>query len=207
MPRPPEAPNRDDLSPEEQGHYDQVVTREQGWSETPGPYWAAVLNWPAYAATLATQGNLVKTTCDREDSYSHADREWVDQVLYSDWKTNVVLRLHTPDALAVGVRLEAIEALRAGREEDLTEDEQFLTTYIRQVYSGTVTDESYAKLEQRLGERGAVEYTLFIGHLIRTIRLHQAFAVPDPQDSEIDQMHAEFKKGTRRLPNFRERIG
>jgi len=50
-----------------------------------------------------------------------------------------------------------------------------------------------------MGRRGAVEYTYFIGHLMTTIRLMQAFGCPDPPNSEIEQMIREIKVGTRQL--------
>ena len=59
--------------------------------------------------------------------------------------------LHVPDAVAAGVRLEAIEAIRYGHEEDLTEDEQLLARYIRQLVSGTVDDETFAAMSARMG--------------------------------------------------------
>lgn len=58
-----------------------------------------------------------------EGTYSHADREFVDQIMMHDLGTYAFRRLHTNDALSAGVRLEAIEAIRAGREDEvLTED-------------------------------------------------------------------------------------
>ena len=49
-------------------------------------------------------------------------------------------------AVASGVRLEAVEALRYGHEEDLNDDERLLVGYIRQVVTGTVDDETFAAL-------------------------------------------------------------
>jgi hypothetical protein len=205
MPWPPLPPSRDEIAEEQREAYDSVVSR-QGTDGPPGGYWGALLQWPEYAASLAWQGRLIRTAGDRDNTYSHADREWVDQVLSHDWGTNVVLEVHIPDALAAGVRLEAIEALRAGREDELTDDERFLTEFVRHVDRGTMTDEAWARMEERLGERGTVEYTLFIGHLIATMRRFQAFGLPDPPDSAIDAMLADFREGRRELPDFRERI-
>ena len=116
-------------------------------------------------------------------------------------------RTHIPDALAVGVRIEAIEALRSGREEELTDDERELAAYIRDVVKGTVSDESYAAMERRFGTRGAAEYTIFIGFLQMTIRLHQAFGVPELRDAEMDEMLRAFREGRRELDDYRARIG
>jgi hypothetical protein len=165
------------------------------------PYHAALLNSPPFGAALNQLGRLARTAGERPGSYSHADREFVDQVLSADWATNVVQSLHIPDALAVGVRAEAVEALRSGSEQRLTPDEQLLASYIRAVVNGTVTDEAYAAIERRLGERGAVEYTIFIGFLSMTIRLFQAFGMPDPGDEEIEQLLSDLRAGVRKLPD------
>lgn len=164
-------------------------------------YFGALLNSPPLAAGLMGLGRTVRQRGLEEGTYTHAQREWVDQVLCADWKTNTVQLTHIPDGLAVGLRLEAIEALRAGREEELDDEERLLTDHIRRVANGTVTDESYAEVEAHMGARAALEYTVFIGFLMMTIRLHQALGAPDPSDAEIDRMLAEFKNGTRPLPD------
>ncbi len=208
MPRPPTAPSREQLPVEDREAYDMVVARSAGkFGGGLPPYHAALLNSPPFAAALNQMGRLVRTAGERTGTFSHADREFVDQVLSADWHTNVVQSLHIPDAVAVGVRLEAIEALRSGREDELTDDEQLLASYIRAVVSGTVTDDAYAAIERRLGERGAVEYTIFIAFLSGTIRLFQAFGMPDPSEAEIDQLIADLGSGARDVPDPSVRFG
>jgi hypothetical protein len=184
-----------------------VVERNTGKFGGLPPYHAALLNSPPLGAGLNAIGRLVRTAGERDDTFSHADRELVDQVLSADWRTNVVLGIHIPDAVAVGVRIEAIEALRDGREEELTDDERLLATYIRQVVTGTVQDETFAAIEQRLGTRGAVEYTVFVAFLMCTIRLFQAFGVPAPSDEEVAEMIRGFRDGTREVPDASVRFG
>jgi hypothetical protein len=115
--------------------------------------------------------------------------------------TNVVMPLHLPDGLGAGLRLEAVEAVRAGRDDDLTDDERLQATYIRRVIDGTVDDELYAAVEQRFGERGAVEYTIFITILHTTIRQMQAFGQPAPTDAEIAETIDDFREGRRAIPD------
>jgi hypothetical protein len=201
MPRPPIPPSRDEVPEHEREAYDMVVQRSAGKFGSLPPYHAALLTSPPFGAALNQLGRLARTAGERPGTYSHADREFVDQVLSADWGTNVVQRLHVPDALAVGVRAEAIEALRSGHEERLTPDEQLLAGYIRAVVNGTVTDDAYEAIERRLGPRGAVEYTVFIGFLSMTIRLFQAFGMPDPDDAEIAQLLSELQAGARELPD------
>jgi hypothetical protein len=147
------------------------------------PYMGAMLNSPLIMNLVSELGVVMRTRGDQGNSYSHADREWVDMVLSEEFKAWGVYYGHMLDAVAVGVRPEAIKALREGRDEDLTRDELQLARYIRQVVHGTVTSESYDGIEERLGRRGAVEYTALIGFLILTLRLIQAFgAQPFPEE-------------------------
>ncbi len=216
MPRPPAQPKRDEIETDELEAYDGVTARfrraradrpeEVRFEDDAGPYFGSLLNSPPLAGVLTQFGTIVRRAGERPGTYSHADREFVDQVMSADWHTGVVQRTHIPDGLAAGVRLEAIEALRAGREDDLTDDEQLLARYIRAVCTGGVTDELYEAMEDRLGKRGTAEYTIFITFLQMTIRLHQAFGVPEMSDAEVETMLAEFRSGARELPDITVRL-
>jgi alkylhydroperoxidase family enzyme len=200
------APDPATIAEEEREEYERcharaVNARADRPAEGFPPYFGALLNSPPLAAGLMDMGRTVRQRGLHEGTYTHAQRELVDQVLSADWDTNVVQLTHVPDGLAVGVRLEAIDALREGREEDLDDEERLLADHIRRVASGTVTDESYAPVEAHMGRRAALEYTIFIGFLMMTIRLNQALGVPDPPREEIDAMLDEFRTGKRELPD------
>jgi hypothetical protein len=188
MPRPVTPPDREQIAEAELAAHDSVRERframggEGGGYADSGAYWSALLNSPPFAAAIAQMGSLVRNAGERPGTYSHADREFVDMVLSFDWDYRGLLGIHIPDAVALGVRIEAIEALRAGREEQLTDDERLLADYIRRVLNGTVTDAAYEQMEARLGKRGTVEYTFFISFLQFVGRLWQAFGVPDIPD-------------------------
>jgi hypothetical protein len=208
--RPLPAPKRDEVREEEQELWDQVLERHnnqrasagQPPEDAVGGYYGALLNAPGFCYHQNALGRLVRQAGDYEGSYSHADREWVDQVLCSDWKTNVVMGGHLPDALAQGVRLEAIIALREGREEELTDDERLLTDYIRAVVTGSVTDELFEQMRERMGtDRGVTEYTYFIMFLTSTMRLIEALTgSKGPSDAEIDAQLKAYQDGTTPLP-------
>jgi hypothetical protein len=215
MSRRPQPP-RSEIDPAELADYDYVVERfQRARRDRPeeirhehdaGPYFGSLLWSPPFAAALNRLGAIARTRGESGQTYSHADRELVDQVLCADWQTTAVQRTHIPDAIAVGVRIEAIDALRSGREEELTDDERQLVAYVRAVESGTVTDELYAAVERRFGVRGAAEYTIFVGFLMMTIRLHQAFGAPELADDEIEAMLRGFREGSRPLDDYRARI-
>jgi hypothetical protein len=165
-------------------------------------YYGALLNSPAYAAAQLQAAIAFRGAGNSTNTYSHADREWVDQVLSHDMGYYGVLTTHTPDAVAVGVRLEAIAALWEGREEDLTDDEKLLTRFIRAYGNGTIDDETWAAMNTRLGARGVVEYVLFIGHLTIVLRLHQALGVlgaPTTRE-EVDELIRGLRDGSIPVP-------
>jgi hypothetical protein len=204
--------------PEDLEGYDAVIKRRMaigmGDAADPdlgapdmGEYFGALLNSPRMCAIAARMGNFVRTAGERPDSYKHWERELVDQVLSADWKTNVVQGLHIPDGVAAGVRLEAIEAIRYGHEEDLNDDERLLVGYIRQVISGTVDDATFAAMHERMGDRGVVDYTAFILWLQWIIRMMQMLDVQNPSDAEIDAIITGLREGTVEVPDFRERLG
>jgi hypothetical protein len=219
MPRLSQPPRTSFDDPEDLASYDAVVQRRRTMKmadNDPSPdlaapdmgeYFGALLNSPRMCAIAARMGTFVRTAGERQGSYSHADREFVDQVLSVDWKTNVVQALHVPDAVAAGVRLEAIEALRSGHEENLDEDERLLARYIRQLVSGNVDDDTFRAMHERLGSRGLVEYSGFVLWLQWIIRMMQMIEVDDPSEEAIDDLVRGLRDGSVPIPDFRQRLG
>src|SRR5258706_611755 len=149
MPRPVQLVPRSEIPPSERDRYDLVVQRQRmhqgvadGEKLALGPYHAALASAPALGALISELGRTVRERGDVPGSYSHADREFADQVLAADARWDGFTMMHTLDGVSAGVRIEAMAAIRAGHEEDLTADERLLATYIRQVVSGTVQDET-----------------------------------------------------------------
>lgn len=202
-------PKRTDFSGADLEGYDRVVERFTG-GKTPteeidvGPYFSTLLSSPPFAANLSRMGELVRNAPNVGETYSHADRELVDQVLAYDWNYFGFLSSHTPDAIAAGIRLEAIEAIRDGRDSELTEEERQIVDYVRQVVSGTVTDESFGAILERFGKRGAVEFTIFIAYLALVFRLWQAFNIPSPPRDHIEGILRGIRDGTLGVPSFEE---
>lgn len=194
----PPMPARDEVREDERAAYDRVVTQQKAYNYVPfvqtfmhpevreafpgdrlQPYFAAMLNSPLISAGMSNLGVVYRSRGAFEDGMQHADREWVDMVLCDELECFWVLYVHAPDAIAVGVRPEAIVALVEGHSDDLTPDEREKELFIRAVINGTMTHDQYKSLEEKLGVRATVELTCFTGHLIKTMRLMQAFGVPD----------------------------
>ena len=215
MPRPPRVLHRDEVPAEDLEAYDQIVDRQRHHANLTfdddgrpelRPYHAGLAMAPQFGVLISELGRVGRMAGDRPNTYSHADREFVDQILCRDADFRGFLKGHILDGVSAGLRIEAIAAIRAGDESDLTEDEQFLATYVRQVVNGTVDDETWNRMEDRLGERGVVEYTIWIAFLHLIMRLFQAFGSPEPTDEEIDELIAGIRDGSIEVPDFRERI-
>ena len=71
--------------------------------------------------------------------------------------------------------------------------------------SGTVDDETWAAMKDRMGERGVVEYTAFILWLNWLMRMMQAVGYEEPTDEEIDQLIRDLEAGTAEL-DYRSRM-
>lgn len=198
MDRPPSQPRRETIAPDEHPAYDSIVKRFRAWYEAGdapaeehfevGTYFGALLNSPVMCSLASQMGSFFRNVGNSPGSYSHADREFIDQVLADEFKSNVVQNVHVIDAVKSGVRIEAIEALRKSRPQDLNEDEQLLDRYIRQVVNGKVDNETYGRMQARLGVRGLVEYTGFILWLQWIMRMMEALNTGTLTDEEVDDL-------------------
>jgi alkylhydroperoxidase family enzyme len=202
-------PSRKAFSTDERLSYDAVVERTQRVHGGAGPaeqYFDALLNSPPLASALVHLGTLIRQGQIR-GTYSDADRELMDIALAVELDSNAILPIHVPDALAVGVRPAAVEALLRRDPEGLDAYERQLVDYASQVATGSVTDESYAAICDRFGARGAVEFTVLIGFLLMTIRLWQALGVSEPSDDDILSLLEAIERGEVELPPPTARIG
>jgi hypothetical protein len=202
--RPPARPDRSQIRPEDLESYDYVIERLGSLTEEyrtfgPGAYHGALLNAPQAAAALNRLGAVARTGSLR-GSYSDAERELADVVLSVDLDYNGVLPLHLPDMFAVGVRPDAIDAIRSGREAELEPDELELVRYVRAVANGDVTDELFDAMVNRWGLSGAVDYTAFVCFLLCTMRMWSAMGVRSPSNAEIDELIAGLRNGDVTVP-------
>ena len=120
---------------------------------------------------------------------------------------NTILKLHVPDMVAVGVRLEAIEAIRSGELQRLTEEERQIVDYTRQALNGEVTDSSFAAMVELPGERGALEFTARLLSCRCTPRPGRRSACPDVPDREIDELLESYKRGEGAVVSADARLG
>jgi alkylhydroperoxidase/carboxymuconolactone decarboxylase family protein YurZ len=222
----PPMPSRDSIREEEREAYDRLVERQTAYGYTefvkrflhkemllafPGdsvqPYFCALLNSPLIAGGMSDLGVVYRTRGEYADGMSHADREWIDMVMSEELKCNWVLYVHAPDAVAQGIRAEAILALLRGEEEKLTPDEKLKADFIRAVNRGTMTETLYKAVEAKLGgARACVEFAAFCGHLLKTLRLNQAFGVRDVTREQLIEFVQAIADGKIQLPDPKARV-
>jgi alkylhydroperoxidase family enzyme len=199
-----EQPDPNTYTADDLSAYEQIPDWRKG--ENAGAFFGVLLQSPRFALNRAGLSTLMRTAAEYETTtFSHADRELIDHVLAKEMKSNDIFGIHVGDAVAAGVRIEAIEAIREGDDTRLTDDERLLATYIREFAHGTVTDETFAAMEQRMGSRGVVEYTYIAAVLMMSMRMMQAFGCPEPIDEDVDTLIATYRAGAD-LPDWRERI-
>jgi hypothetical protein len=205
--------DRELVAEDEREMFDRVVARQNAltWKgrpsdETAGPYFGPLMQSPPVSDLLSALGIFYRTRGETNNSYAHADREWVDIVLGTELGSNAVVISHIPDAIAVGVRPEAIRAIRTGQEYELTDAERQLAEFIRAVIHGGVTEELFAGIVERFGTRGAVEYATCVTWLLLTTRTLQALGFGDPTDEQVAELVQQAIDGTAEIPNPRERI-
>jgi hypothetical protein len=213
MSRPPRIPERDELPADERESYDAIlsaakipleVTRDGeklfDWDHTQLflDYYGRMLVSPKAARAIRMVGGAARKMeySGAGGSFSPADHELIDLVLCFDAGYWALLRIHTPSAVIAGVSVDTIEALRDGRVDELDDDTRFVVGFIREVASGTLTDESWDRMEARLGtERGVIDFAILICILQLHLRMHQVLKVPAIPAEEYDAMLAELRKG------------
>ncbi len=154
-----------------------------------GGYHESLLQIPIVAASVIKLGGAIVANVGNGETFTHADREWLDQVVAAELKTEIMQPAHVPMALAAGVRPEAIAALRSGQSDVLTEREAILAEFVREVVGGRVDNKVWSRLETILGQRGTLEYALFALHIQLNTRLMQALqTTPPPTSDEVDEL-------------------
>jgi len=213
MPRPPRIPARDELPEDEREAYDAIVKAGKlplevvrngrkvfDWdhSQLFMDYYGRMLVSPNAARAIRMVGGAARKVeySGAPGSFSPSDHELIDLVLCFDAGYWALLRIHTPSAVIAGVSVDTIEALRDGREEELDDDTAFVVRFVREVAAGTLTDESWDRMESRLGtERGVVDFAILICILQLHLRMHALFKVAPIPREEYAAMLDELRKG------------
>jgi hypothetical protein len=174
-------------------------TLRQAWGKMhpkSGSGTRALFQSPLLAQALHDLGTAVMSREDTELGFTAADHQIVDLVLCFDAGHWCVVPFHTILAVAYGVSVDTIEALRDGRDDDLPADVLQLKEFIRDVRDGTVSDVSFDAMRSRFGsERGVIEYATMVMLLETHVRLAQLIdeheITPEEFSDLLDELRAD----------------
>lgn len=206
-------PQRHEVPVEERGDYDVVmntwipIARKDESEILPGgvsslEHFEALAATPTVFLAIMEACEAVMIQQGRKGTISRADHELIDQVLAIDSGYYGLVGWHTPAAVAEGVRIEALEALADGREEQLTDDERLKVGFIRTVRDGGMTDDLWNRVLEALGsERGVVDYATMVLLLLFHHRFGWATGVKEMDHAAWRGMLAGFRAGDRPIPS------
>ena len=205
MPRTPTRPDRDDIIAEERADYDHIIERfrnvDLDETTTVENEFDALLVSPPLAGAVSRFGKVFMKMGGRPGTWSFADHEFIDCILSFELGYHGFVAFHGPQAVAEGVRPEALLALRRGDLDALTDDERLCVDFVHATARGTLDDALWNRMLERFGtERGVVEYTFFVLYLQLHIRLHQAFDIPQFSEAQLDALLQALADGTHELP-------
>jgi hypothetical protein len=201
-------PTPEEFDEEERGVYDRVCERQNAlWSVGgPGAYFGPLLNSPVLGAMVSDLGSFFKTGGKR-GTLPDEVREFADLVCAKELGSYSMFAGHIPDAVAVGVRPQAVDAIWQGNDTLLTEDEGRLATYVRATIAGNLSDDDCSAMQGRYGVRGAMELTAFITFLCMTARLMDAVGIASPSSGDVERFIAGFTEGSAAVPDPTARTG
>ena len=104
---------------------------------------------------------------------------------------------HLPRAVESGVRPEAIQALRNHDDDALLPKELELAQFVRAVLTGSVDDERWAQMQDRLGARRTVETVSYVLLNFFFCRLESALGLKDATEEELDARVKEYTRSHR----------
>jgi hypothetical protein len=143
------------------------------------------------------------TKAQARGHYSRKAHEWIDQIMAYDTGLFPEQTLHTPLAVAAGISVDAIEAYRDGRLDDLPEDDRQHVDFIKAFLEGRITDDLWDRQVELVGsERGVIEQMLMTANLHQHFRKRQAFGAPDWPEERLNDLLDALRAGQHTLPNI-----
>jgi alkylhydroperoxidase family enzyme len=143
-----------------------------------------MLNSPKLAELHAGTRRYLATSMP----FAHSLRELSNVVIAVEMASAALLHRHGRTAIErSGARPEAVEAVKALHYESLTDEERLIAQYVREVVHGTVTDETFDALRDKIGNKGMVDFTFLITTNIAWVRYAQALGIEsDDREGRLD---------------------
>ncbi len=161
------------LSPEQRRVYDKVVSGRRG--QLRGPLRAALHN-PELADRWQALGELLRYSTQLPPRLSELAILVTGRACCSPFEWDA----HRVEAEKAGVEAEIIEALLARKTpEAMTDDDAMIIRYASELNQhNSVSDEAYAAVLNRFGERVVVELTALVGYYTMVAMTLNAHEIP-----------------------------
>jgi hypothetical protein len=205
----PQTPDRSTVPGDQLGDYEHLIRRIEEFKKGDVTVDGDPYGVPEYSAMTVSARNgahlsryelILASLQGRPGTFTAYEHELTNAVLALDSGYYAFLGGHTASALAAGVRVEALVALRDHRDEALNKGESEHVKFIRAVRDGGMNDAMWESMKQSIGtERGVVEYTWVV--LVRNA-LHQfnwAVGAPELPREEFNKMLVAAKPGAKSL--------
>ena len=163
------------LTPEQRRVYDAILASPRKIVQGPLRVW---LNSPG----LADRAQALGAFCRYGTTLSQRLSELAIITTGAHWRAGFEWAVHAPIALAAGLDADAVEAIRLGREPDLTSPEersvyQFSSELLRTRH---VSEATYRIARETLGEVALVDLVGILGYYGLISMTINAFEVPLP---------------------------
>ena len=163
--------NRDELKPEDQQYYDEIVGSR---GSVRGPY-GILLHSPQLAARVAHTGTFVRFEFDVPEALKELVIITTAREITSQYEFSAHARL----AREAGVSEETIQAIAKGTApQGLSGDEEILVRYTKElVKDHKISDATFNAVKDRFGVQDTVNFTGLIGHYLLVGQILLAFDV------------------------------
>jgi len=163
--------NRDELKPEDQQYYDEIVGSR---GSVRGPY-GILLHSPQLAARVAHTGTFVRFEFDVPEALKELVIITTAREVTSQYEFSAHARL----AREAGVSEETIQAIAKGTApQGLSGDEEILVRYTKELVGNhKISDATFNAVKDRFGVQDTVNFTGLIGHYLLVGQILLAFDV------------------------------
>lgn len=167
------------LSPEQQAVFDRIRSGPRGVVEGPLRVWLI-------SPELAERAQALGAFCRYQTRLPPRLSELAILVVGAHWQSGFEWHVHAPIAIKSGVAVDAVDAIREGREPALAKaDERAVYDFARELVAKRwVSDETYGAAVRELGIEAVVDLVGVLGYYTLISMTINAFRVPVPAGGE-----------------------